>query len=66
MIERSAISNRSVYEQFVKFQRTASDHKFRAKSFRLKTTNSDLDKHLIQKIGLPVIHTNQSFAKIGH
>ena len=30
----------------------------------MKTSNNDLDNHLVEKIGLPVIHTNQSFAKI--
>ena len=63
MIENSLISHRSVYDSFSKFQRTASDHKFRTKSIRMRTVTNDLDEHIVQKIGLPVIHPSQSAVK---
>ncbi len=64
MIENSVISSRTIYEAYCKFQRSASDHKFRTKSLRVKTVNTDLDDHLAQKIGLPVIANNGSRAKL--
>lgn len=44
-------------------QRTSSDYRFRVKSLRIKTINNDLDEHIVQKIGLPVIYPNQSTTK---
>ena len=64
MIENSLISHKSVYDSWNKFQRTASDQKFRTKSIRVKTVNQDMDEHLVQKIGLPVIYPNQSQSKL--
>ena len=64
MIENSLISHRSIYESFSKFQRTASDNKFRTKSIRVKTVNNDIEEHLVQKIGLPAIYPNASTAKL--
>ena len=64
MIENSLISHKSVYDSWNKFQRTASDKKFKTKSIRVKTVNQDIDDHLVQKIGLPVIFPNQSQSKL--
>ena len=63
MIENSVISHKNIFNSFTKFQRTASDHKFRTKSIRVKTVNQDIDEHLAQKIGLPVIFPSQSLVK---
>ena len=42
MIENSGLSHRSIYDSFTKFQRIASDNKFRTKSIRVKTVNQEL------------------------
>jgi len=64
MIENSLISNRDVYAAFLKFQRVSSDHKFRTKSIRTKTISNEMEDHITQKLGLPLIYNNHSQAKL--
>jgi len=63
MIENSLLSNKDVYAAFTKFQRVSSDYKFRAKSIRVKTISNDMEEHITQKLGLPVIYNNHSQVK---
>lgn len=64
MIENSPIRHKTIYNSFEKLQRASSDAKFRVKSIRLKTISNDLENHITKKLGLPIIYSNKSQAKI--
>jgi len=64
MIENSPIHHRTIYNSFEKLKRAASDGKFKIKSLRIKTSDNEMEEHLTNKLGLPLIYPNQSTKKI--
>jgi hypothetical protein len=58
MIENSPIKHKTIYNSFSKLQRASSDGKFRVKSIRVKTVSNEIEDHITQKLGLPLIYPN--------